>query len=102
LGRHLHDELGVPVIGVAKTVFHGATHAIPVLRGAATRPLYVTSVGIDRLEAADLVGAMAGIHRIPDALRRVDALARAGAAVGSCGCPGSGLAPEQVHRVIDH
>src|ERR1700749_3976935 len=27
LGAHVHHEFGVPVIGVAKTSFHSATHA---------------------------------------------------------------------------
>jgi deoxyribonuclease V len=46
LGAHAHAEFAVPVIGVAKTAFHGATHAIEVHRGSARRPLYVTAVGI--------------------------------------------------------
>jgi deoxyribonuclease V len=80
LGAHAHEEFGVPVIGVAKTPFASATHAIPVLRGEATRPLYITSAGLPAPEAAALVRAVAGPYRLPDALRRVDALAR-GAAV---------------------
>jgi deoxyribonuclease V len=78
LGAHLHAELNVPVVGVAKTAFRGATHAIEVRRGTAIRSLYVTSVGVPIDEAATLVTRMAGPYRIPDALRRVDALARAG------------------------
>ena len=77
LGAHAHTELGVPVIGVAKTAFRGASHAIAVRRGKATRPLYVTAVGIPPAEAAELVRQMAGPYRLPDALRRVDALSRA-------------------------
>nr|MDT0656641.1 endonuclease V [Micromonospora sp. DSM 115978] len=77
LGAHLHAETGVPVIGVAKTAFRSATHAVEVHRGAATRPLYVTSAGIPADRAAALVAGMAGGHRLPDALRRVDRLARA-------------------------
>jgi deoxyribonuclease V len=45
LGAHAHAEFGVPVIGVAKSAFRPATHAIPVLRGASARPLYVTAAG---------------------------------------------------------
>src|SRR5437764_4681292 len=30
LGAHAHDRFGVPVIGVAKTAFQPATHAVPV------------------------------------------------------------------------
>jgi deoxyribonuclease V len=79
LGARLHAELGgVPVVGVAKTAFRSATHAVPVVRGAATRPLYVTAAGLPRDEAAALIAAMSGPHRRPDALRRVDRLARLG------------------------
>jgi deoxyribonuclease V len=78
LGAHAHAEFGVPVIGVAKSAFRTATHAVPVLRGASARPLYVTAAGMPRADAAELVRDMAGQHRMPDALRRVDALARNG------------------------
>lgn len=79
LGWHVYELGTVPVvIGVAKTAFHEATHAVPVLRGTATRPLYVTAAGMPVPEAAELVAAMAGPARIPDALRRVDRLARGG------------------------
>ena len=76
LGARAHGEFGVPVIGVAKTRFATASHAIPVLRGGAARPLYVTAAGLPAIDAADLVRSMAGRYRLPDALRRVDALAR--------------------------
>ena len=76
LGARLHDQIGVPVIGVAKTVFRSATHAVAVRRGAATRPLYVTAVGLTVERAAGLVSTMAGPYRLPDALRRVDRLSR--------------------------
>ena len=77
LGAHAHAEFGVPVIGVAKTAFRTATHAVPVVRGeSSARPLFVTAAGMSRHEAADLVRHMAGRHRLPDALRRADALAR--------------------------
>lgn len=76
LGAHAHAEFGVPVVGVAKTGFHGATHAAEVRRGRSTRPLYVTAVGVPVDDAVALVERMAGAHRLPDALRRVDALSR--------------------------
>jgi deoxyribonuclease V len=78
LGSRARDEFGVPVIGVAKSAFRTATHAIPVLRGTSARPLYVTAAGMARTDAADLVRHMAGQHRLPDALRRADRLARHG------------------------
>jgi deoxyribonuclease V len=77
LGRHLHNALGVPVIGVAKSRYRTATHAARVTRGTATRPLYVTTVGVALDEAVRAVEHMDGPHRIPRAFRRVDALARA-------------------------
>ena len=78
LGARARDAFGVPVVGVAKSAFRSATHAIPVLRGASARPLYITAAGMPRTDAADLVRHMAGRHRLPNALRRVDSLARHG------------------------
>jgi deoxyribonuclease V len=82
LGAHLHAELGVPVIGVAKSFFRSATHAVPVLRGRSARPLYVTAAGLPLPEAVGLVRRMAGPFRLPAALRRVDALSRGAAPRG--------------------
>jgi deoxyribonuclease V len=76
LGQHIHRELGVPVVGVAKTAFRGATHALEVFRGGSRRPLLVTAAGLEPADAADLVRAMAGPHRLPYALKRVDTLSR--------------------------
>jgi deoxyribonuclease V len=80
LGAHAHAALHLPVIGVAKNAFRTATHAVDVYRGGSGRPLFVTAAGIEVAEAADLVRNMAGAHRVPAALRRVDALSRAGTA----------------------
>jgi deoxyribonuclease V len=78
LGAHAHAEFGIPVIGVAKSRFRTATHAVPVLRGSSARPLFVTSAGMSAADAADLVRHMTGRYRLPDALRRADTLARTG------------------------
>jgi len=78
LGARAHAEFGLPVIGVAKSRFRTATHAVPVLRGSSVRPLFVTAAGMPADVAADLVRRMAGRYRLPDALRRADTLARAG------------------------
>jgi deoxyribonuclease V len=80
LGAHLHDALGVPVVGVAKTPFDGSTHARAVLRGTSARPLWVTATGMDLDEAAAAVGRMHGPHRVPTLLQLVDHLAREGRA----------------------
>jgi deoxyribonuclease V len=76
LGAYVHAEFGVPVIGVAKSPFVTATHAVRVTRGQSHRPLYITSAGCPVSTAASMVREMAGPHRIPDALRRADRLAR--------------------------
>lgn len=78
LGAHAHTEFGIPVIGVAKSAFRTATHAIAVRRGTSARPVFVTAAGMSRTDAAGLVQHMAGRFRIPDALRRADTLARTG------------------------
>jgi deoxyribonuclease V len=79
LGQHLfeHFQRTIPVIGVAKTRFHGAS-AVEVFRGRSKLPLYVTAVGIDPMTAAERIKQMHGPHRIPTLLKRVDQLARRG------------------------
>jgi deoxyribonuclease V len=80
LGARAHTEFGIPVIGVAKSAFATATHAVAVLRGTTARPVFVTAAGMPRADAAGLVRRMAGRFRVPDALRRADQIARTGAA----------------------
>ena len=76
LGARLFAEVNVPVIGVAKTRFKDNDRAIEVTRGGSSRPLYVTSAGIDVDDAARRVRSMHGEHRLPTILKRVDRLAR--------------------------
>lgn len=78
MGAWLYLELGgdIPVVGVAKTGFHGIIEASEVLRGDSSKPLFVTAAGMDAAEAADCVRRMDGEHRLPTLLRRVDRLAR--------------------------
>ena len=77
LGAYAAAALGVPVIGVAKTPFRTATHAVKVLRGTGTSPLYVTVAGgIDTRVAASIVAGMSGDYRVPTAIARADRLAR--------------------------
>ena len=66
------------MIGVAKSRFRTAIHAIPVVRGSSLRPVFVTAAGMPRADAADLVRHMTGRYRLPDALRRAYTLARTG------------------------
>jgi len=78
LGEHLFRALGskIPVVGVAKTAFHGAAHASAIRRGTSQRPLYVTAIGIDQKQASAAVASMHGGSRVPTLLRRVDQLCR--------------------------
>ncbi|MCD5309935.1 endonuclease V [Kineosporia babensis] len=76
LGRYVHREFGFTVVGVAKTAFRTAKHALEVHRGASSRPLYVTSAGMPPEDAAALVKKLSGPHRIPFALKAVDRLSR--------------------------
>ena len=61
LGAHAHAEFGIPVIGVAKSRFRTATHAVPVLRGSSVRPLFVTSSGMPAANAGPALGR--GVQR---------------------------------------
>jgi deoxyribonuclease V len=65
LGARAHAEFGIPVIGVAKSRFRTATHAVPVVRGSSARPLFVNAAGMPAADAADLVRDMAGRYRLP-------------------------------------
>lgn len=78
LGAHLHAYFGgeYPVIGVAKTAYRGSSFAARVVRGSGERPLFVTTRGVSRELASELVGRMHGPYRVPTLLRRVDQLAR--------------------------
>lgn len=81
LGFHLWEALHqkVPVVGVAKTVYHAA-QAVPVMRGKSRSPLFVTAIGLDVTDAGRNVKGMAGEFRIPEMLKRVDQLARGASA----------------------
>lgn len=78
LGAYLYESLNqeTPVIGVAKTPFKRALQAAKLFRGGSKRPLYVTSIGIPLEIAVDHIAAMAGSHRIPTILKRVDQMSR--------------------------
>lgn len=77
LGAYLEERIGstVTIIGVAKSYFEGSD-AIKIYRGESQNPLYVSSSGIDPMEAADLISRMHGKHRIPTLLKKVDQLTK--------------------------
>ena len=74
LGMHLYHELKakIPVIGVAKKAFKGTPKHTQLLRGTSSRPLYVTSVGIDLQKAKRSILCMHGKHRLPTLLKMAD------------------------------
>lgn len=80
LGQYLYEtfpvESRIPVIGVAKTSFHGNDLAVPVLRGQSKKPLFVTASGISSDDAVAAVRKLHGAFRVPTLLHRVDALCR--------------------------
>jgi deoxyribonuclease V len=78
LGHRLWTSLGcrIPVIGVAKTYFHGTPAESELYRGASARPLYITSAGMPLDQAKDRILSMHGAHRVPTLLKAVDALSR--------------------------
>ncbi|HEY9814751.1 MAG TPA: hypothetical protein V6D20_02950 [Candidatus Obscuribacterales bacterium] len=78
LGAYLYELLpvGSIVIGVAKNRFRNTSHAFELFRGSSSRPLFITSIGMDYQCAAAHVQSMAGNHRIPTLLKTVDRLSR--------------------------
>jgi deoxyribonuclease V len=79
LGGYLYESLNkrVPVIGVAKRSFKGASKYVrEVYRGKSARPLYVTAIGMNVEEAANSIKAMHGQSRIPDLLKYLDGKTR--------------------------
>jgi deoxyribonuclease V len=87
LGARLYEgfKSTIPVVGIAKTPYRDDTWSERIYRGKSRRPLYVTSAGIEKAEAAGLVSTMHGDHRIPTLLQRVDRLARAALGAQSSG-----------------
>ncbi|MEM6818819.1 MAG: endonuclease V [Pseudomonadota bacterium] len=73
LGAVLYRAMNqsIEVVGVAKSRFHGMPELHAVMRGQSAKPLYVTTTG-DLNAAIDGVSKMAGSHRIPTLLKRVD------------------------------
>jgi len=78
LGHYLYSALEeqIPVIGVAKNAFRQMTTCGMAYRGKSSKPLYVTSVGIELAVATDLIQQMHGPYRIPTLLKMADTLAR--------------------------
>lgn len=79
LGAYLFEKLNkkIPIIGVAKNDFKDINNLrIEVFRGESKKPLFITSKGIELIEASYLIKNMFGQYRIPDLLKIVDSLGR--------------------------
>lgn len=78
LGAKLYEKLQckTAVIGVAKTYFSGCTNYKEVFRGTSSKPLFVSTAGIELEKATDIIGNLSGKNRIPNILKRVDQLSR--------------------------
>lgn len=80
LGLHLFHALGgrCPVIGVSKTAMVGEPAQYEVHREEETRPLTITSIGVDLGAAKARLRAMHGRKRVPTLLKLVARLAKGG------------------------
>ncbi len=79
LGGYLYEKLGstIPVIGVAKNNFATIEQRKrALLRGESTKPLFITSIGIDLDVATSHIQNMAGTFRIPTLLKHLDTLTK--------------------------
>lgn len=82
LGGHLYNRLdgAIPVIGVAKSKFHGiVNNCIQLLRGESKNPLYITAIGIPLENAVQCIKLMHGTFRMPYLLQLLDARTKAAA-----------------------
>ncbi len=79
LGGYLWKVLDekIAVIGVGKTAFHTNRQTVmEVFRGVSKNPLYVSAIGIDNNEAAQLVKNMHGEYRMPSLLKTLDQITK--------------------------
>jgi deoxyribonuclease V len=78
LGAYLYEALRcrTPVIGVAKTFYTGSRNYIEIHRGNSSKPLYISSAGIDVKYAEQFIKGLDGEYRIPYVLKLVDKLSR--------------------------
>ena len=74
LGEYIYEALDkqTPIIGVAKNSFSGISDETKITRGKSSKPLYVTSVGINIDDAKTHILSMHGDFRIPTLLKKAD------------------------------
>lgn len=75
LGGYLYKQLGatIPIIGVAKSGFHGnKKNVTELLRGESKKPLFISAMGIELETATVHIESMDGNHRMPTLLQILD------------------------------
>ncbi|GAA3410627.1 endonuclease V [Paenibacillus hodogayensis] len=75
LGHYVYTDFAgeIPVIGVAKSAFHDNEAFVQkVYRGNSSKPLYITSVGMELAVAAKHIRSMYGAYRFPHLLKLLD------------------------------
>lgn len=75
LGHYVYTHFSgkIPVIGVAKNAFHdNEAFAKKIYRGNSSKPLYITSVGMELEVAAGHIQSMYGEYRFPHLLKLLD------------------------------
>lgn len=67
----------IPVIGLAKTSFHGNKETVKeILRGESKNPLFVSSIDFDLNTASERIKNMKGDYRIPNLLKELDVITK--------------------------
>lgn len=87
MGGVLFEKLEgkIPIIGVAKTKFHGnIANVIELLRGKSIKPLYITAERIELGQAKEMIQSMHGNFRIPTLLQLLDTKTKENSR-GNCG-----------------
>lgn len=75
LGHYVYTHFSgtIPVIGVAKSAFHdNETFVKKIYRGNSSKPLYISSVGLELEVAAEHIQSMYGEYRFPHLLKLLD------------------------------
>jgi len=75
LGYYVYSNFSgeIPVIGVAKSSFHdNEVNVKEIYRGSSSKPLYITSVGIELEAASRHIQSMYGEYRFPHLLKLLD------------------------------
>lgn len=79
LGAYLYEALNkeISIIGVAKRDFATIErNRNMIFRGESQNPLFITSIGIDLIEASKRIEEMEGNYRIPTTLKELDRLTK--------------------------